>query len=268
MTDGIYGAICGDIVGSLYEWDNIKTKDFDFFDDFSFFTDDTVMTLAVGMALTECDGNYENLSQTAVQQMQKLGREYPDAGYGGQFEMWLNDSHPQPYNSWGNGAAMRIAAVACFAKSLAEAKELSHKVTVVSHNHPEGLKGAEATTVTAYLALQKKSKQEIKEYITQNYYMLNFTLDEIRPTYKFDVSCQGSVPQALEAFFESSDFEDAIRNSISIGGDSDTIGAICGAVAGAYYGVPEKIRAFVQSKLDNNLRNILTEIEEKYPKRS
>lgn len=265
MTDGIIGAICGDIVGSLYEWNNIKHKDFDFFDADSFFTDDTVMSIAVGTALAKCNGDYTDLSRRAVEAMQSLGLKYPDAGYGGHFAMWLHEASPQPYNSWGNGAAMRISPIAYFAKSAAEVKDLSRKVTAVSHNHPEGIKGAEATAMAAFLALQGKNKAEIKAYITQNYYPLDFTLDEIRPTYKFDVSCQGSVPPALEAFFESSDFEDAIRNAVSIGGDSDTIGAICGAVAGAYYGVSEKIRDFTFSKLDHNLREHLAEIAKKCP---
>ena len=154
-----------------------------------------------------------------------------------------------------------MSAVAYFAESLEQAKELSYKVTAISHNHPEGIKGAEATAVATYLALRGKPKEEIKEYITQNYYPLDFTLDEIRPAYKFDVSCKGSVPQALEAFFESTDFEDAIRNAISIGGDSDTIAAICGSVAGAFYGVSDNIKKFILNKLDDFLREKLAEIE-------
>ena len=255
------GAIVGDIVGSIYEWDNIKTKDFNFFDDHAFFTDDTVMTLAVAMALKECQGNYENLSQTAIKWMQKLGRKYPDAGYGGNFRAWLNEENPLSYNYWGNGSAMRVSPVAYFAKSLEEVKDLSYQVSAVSHNHPEGIKGAEATAAAIYLALQGKKKEEIREYTVKNYYPMDFTLDEIRPTYKFKVSCQGSVPQALEAFFESTDFEDAIRNAISIGGDSDTIAAITGSIAEAYYGVSDKIREFALGKLDDNLRGYLAEIE-------
>ena len=262
MISGIFGAIVGDIVGSVYEFNNLKSKDFEFFDNRAFFTDDTVMTVAIGTALIQCNGDYKNLSELTIKAMQSLGPRYPDAGYGWHFGQWLCSNNPKPYNSWGNGAAMRVSAVAYFAKSLEEVKELSEKVTAVSHNHPEGIKGAEATAVAVYLALHGKNKEEIKEYITQNYYSFNFTLDEIRPTYKFEVSCQESVPQALEAFFEAVDFEDAIRNAISIGGDSDTIGAICGAVAGAYYGVPEKIRQFALNKLDDNLRQNLAEIEE------
>lgn len=257
----LYGAIFGDIVGSIYEFDNIKAKDFELFDETSFFTDDTVMSIAVACALAECKGNYNNLSQSATDLMRLLGVRYFDAGYGFNFKQWLDSENPQPYNSWGNGSAMRVSAVAYFAKSLEEVKELSYKVTAVSHNHPEGIKGAEATAVAIFLALQGKDKAEIKKYIEQNYYPLDFTLDDIRPTYKFEPSCQKTVPQALEAFFESESFADAVRNAVSIGGDSDTLAAITGSVAEAYYGVPEDIKKFVQSKLDDNLRKKLSEIE-------
>ncbi len=257
----MYGAIFGDIVGSIYEWDNIKTKDFELYDEFSFFTDDTVMTIAVGSALVECAGDYADLSKAAIKQMLKLGRKYPNAGDGARFEQWLLD-YSEPYNSWGNGAAMRISPVAYFAKSLDEVKELSYKVTAISHNHPEGIKGAEATATAIFLALQGKSKEEIKEYIVQNYYPLGFTLDEIRPFYVFKASCQETVPQALEAFFESTDFEDAIRNAISVGGDSDTLAAITGSVAEAYYGVPEKVKRFVGTKLDGYLQKKTKQIEQ------
>ena len=257
----LYGAIFGDIAGSVYEFDNIKTKDFDIFDEFSFFTDDSVMSIAVACALTECRGNYDDLSLKTIKWMKQLGREYPDAGYGGHFAQWLFTQNSEPYNSWGNGSAMRISAVAYFAKTLEEVKDLSYKVTAVSHNHPEGIKGAEATAVAIFLALQGKSKEEIKEYIVQNYYPINFTLDKIRPFYVFHSSCQETVPQALEAFFESESFEDAIRNAISIGGDSDTIGAITGSVSEAYYGVPEKMKKFVLEKLDAHLLEKLQEIE-------
>ena len=260
----LYGAIFGDIVGSLYEWDNIKTKDFELFDEDSFFTDDTVMSIAVACALNECRGNYDTLSQIATGFMQMLGMRYFGAGYGFNFKQWLCSENPQPYNSFGNGAAMRISAVAYFAKSLQEVKELSYKITSVSHNHPEGIKGAEATAVAIFMALQGKSKEEIKEYIVKNYYPIDFTLDEIRPTYEFNETCQETVPQALEAFFEAENFEDAIRNAISIGGDSDTIAAICGSIAEAYYGVPEDVKKFTQEKLDNNLREKLMQIEKKY----
>ena len=189
--------------------------------------------------------------------MQAFGRQFPHAGYGGSFRRWLRDDDPQPYNSWGNGAAMRVSACGWAGQTLDEVKAMSRAVTEVTHNHPEGIKGAEATAVATFLARTGKPMEEIREVIVRDYYPLDFTIDEIRPSYKFDVSCQGSVPQALEAFFESTSFEDAIRNAVSIGGDSDTIGAICGAVAGAYYGVPEEIRLKAETFLDKPLLKTL-----------
>lgn len=257
MYKGVMGAVIGDIVGSRFEWNNHKSKNFDFFDKSCSFTDDSVMTIAVAHALTNCNGNYENLSLEAIKSMQQIGRKYFDCGYGGSFRAWLRSPTPEPYNSWGNGAAMRVSACAYFAKSLNEAEELSHKVTAVTHNHPEGLRGAEATTVAAFMALQGEDKETIKKYIRENYYDIDFKLDDIRKNYTFHVSCQKSVPQALEAFFEGKDYEDCIRNAISIGGDSDTIAAITGAVAGAYYGIPEEICEKGRSYLDDTLREIV-----------
>lgn len=251
-NNGMIGAIVGDIAGSRFEWHNRKTKRFTLLRAKGesrhpcYFTDDTVMTLAVADAIMKWrengGGAYDALSAETVMSMQNFGRRYPHAGYGGAFKRWLKDEFPQPYNSWGNGSAMRVSACGWAGQTLDEVKALSRAVTEVTHNHPEGIKGAEATAVATFLARTGKSMDEIKAVIVRDYYPLDFTLDEIRPAYEFDVSCQGSVPQALEAFFESTSFEDAIRNAISIGGDSDTIAAITGAVAGAYYGVPEDIR--------------------------
>lgn len=254
------GAIIGDIVGSVYEWHNIKTKNFELWNSHSTFTDDTVMTLAVGQALAKCQKQYNSLASVVIKCMQKMGQHYSNLDYGLNFRFWLSASEPKPYESFGNGAAMRISPVAYFATSLDEVKKLSQIITGVSHNHPQGIKGAEATAVATYLALNNKTKDEIKNYITQNYYHLNFTLDEIRNDYYYDSSCQGSVPQALQAFFESINFEDAIRNAVSIGGDSDTIAAITGAVAGAYYKIPPNIIQKALTYLDNNLLIILSEI--------
>lgn len=255
------GAIIGDIVGSRFEWDNRKSKDFKLFNYKCRPTDDTVMTLAVASALLECDGDYTGLAGATVSAMQSMGRNYPDAGYGGRFREWLKASEPKPYDSFGNGAAMRISPVGNIAGSIAEAKELSKTVTEVTHNHPEGIKGAEAVAVAIYLAKTGKSLLEIRDYIEQNYYPLDFTLADIREDYTFDVSCQGSVPQAFMAFFESTDFEDAIRNAISIGGDSDTIAAICGGIAECYYGVPAGIRAQALAFLDGRMMKILNAFE-------
>ncbi len=261
------GAIIGDVVGSRFEWDNIKTKDFELFTDDCLVTDDSVMTLAIAKAIMESNSNFENLSVKAIEYMQKLGRKYPYSGYGGNFARWLHSSNPKPYNSWGNGAAMRVSSVAFAGKSLEEVIELSKKVTEVTHNHPEGIKGAEATAVAIYMAHTGSSLEEIKKYINENYYNIDFTLDEIRDEYTFDISCQGTVPQSLAAFFESTSFEDAIRNAISLGGDSDTLAAITGSIASAYYGIPIDIRKKAIEYLDKYLSEILFEFENRYQKK-
>ena len=267
----IIGAIVGDIAGSRFEFHNRKTKEFSLLvsrgeeERHCYFTDDTVMTLAVAQAIidwrTNGSGDRTDLSAAAVSRMQEFGRRYPHAGYGGAFRRWLEASRPQPYNSWGNGSAMRVSACGWAGRTLDEVKAMSCAVTEVTHNHPEGIKGAEATAVCVFLARQGKSKDEIKAYVSEHYYPLDFTLDDIRAGYSFDVSCQGSVPQALEAFFESTSFEDAIRNAISIGGDSDTIGAICGAAAEAFYGVPDEIRAKAMTFLPRHLLGVLERAE-------
>ena len=259
------GAIIGDIVGSRFEWHNIKSKEFEFLTYKCSPTDDSIMTLALAQAILVSKPDYSDLSQNAVECMQRVGRNYPDCGYGGKFRRWMFSSNPQPYNSFGNGAAMRVSPAGFAATSLEEAKVLARKVTEVTHNHPEGLKGAEATAVAIYMARTGSSILEIRDYIDQNYYPMNFTLDGIRKDYRFDVTCQGSVPQALMAFFESTGFEDAIRNAISIGGDSDTIAAICGGIAEAYYGIPSDIRKHALTFLDERLLQILVVFENKYP---
>lgn len=257
------GALFGDIVGSIFEWDNRKSKQFDLYQKKMFFTDDSVMTLAIAKALMEHRDTGKDLGVLTIQNMQDLGRRYPDAGYGGNFELWIYDENPQPYNSWGNGSAMRVSACGWVAETVEEAKELSRAVTVVTHNHPEGIKGAEATAVAIYMARQHCSKAEIKAAM-QKYYPLQKTLAEIRPEYEYDVSCQGTVPQAIQAFLEAEDFEDAIRNAISLGGDSDTLAAICGSMAEAYFGVEQKQIDFVMGKLDKFLGDICEEFGKKY----
>ncbi len=251
------GAIIGDIVGSRFEFWNYRGKDFKLFTDECVATDDSVMTLAVALALMQAEGDMSALPEQAVACMQMLGKAYPYAGYGGMFSWWLDKEDPKPYNSYGNGAAMRVSACGFWGNSLEEVKALSYAVTAVTHNHPEGIKGAEATAVSVFLARQGKSKEEIKRYVCENYYPIDFTLDEIRNTYCFNETCQDTVPQALEAFFESTSFEDAIRCGISIGGDSDTIGAIVGGIAEAYYGIPDEIRLKATSYLDKGQANIL-----------
>lgn len=260
----ILGAIIGDIVGSRFEWNNIKTKQFEFFSKQSFVTDDSVMTLAIAKAFTECKEDYSDLGEKTIHYMQLLGRKYPDSDYGSFFSVWLNSRDPKPYNSYGNGAAMRVSAVGIVGKSLEETIKLSRIVTEVTHNHPEGIKGAEATAVAVYLAKSGRTIKEIRKHIHELYYDLNFTLDDIRPSYYFDVTCQGTVPQAIVAFLESTSFEDAIRNAISLGGDSDTLAAIAGSIAGAYYGItPEFSKKFV-TFLDDKQLNIINEFHLKY----
>jgi type I restriction enzyme M protein len=259
------GAIIGDIVGSRFEWNNNRSKQFDFLTYKCSVTDDSIMTLAIAKALLESKADYSDLSENAVKYMQDLGRKYPNCGYGSQFREWIFSDKPRPYGSYGNGAAMRVSACGFVANSIEEAKQLSKAVTEVTHNHPEGLKGAEATVVAIFLARSGKNLLEIRDYITRNYYKLNFTLDGIRDSYEFNESCQDTVPQALQAFFESKNFEDAIRNAISIGGDSDTIAAITGGIAEAYYGIPTEIRKHSLTFLDERLLKILVEFENKYP---
>ena len=259
------GAIIGDIAGSRFEWANHKSKEFDLLTYRCSPTDDSIMTLALAKAILESKPDYSDLSENAVCYMQEIGRKYPDCGFGGHFHQWIFDDCPQPYNSFGNGAAMRVSPAGFAANSIDEAKLIARKVTEVTYNHPEGLKAAEAVAVAIFMARRGSSMLEIRDVITRDYYPLGFTLDDIRPTYRFDVSCQGSVPQAFEAFFESTDFEDAIRNAISIGGDSDTIAAICGGIAEAYYGIPSGLRKHALTFLDKELLQILAGFENKYP---
>ena len=259
------GAIIGDIVGSRFEWNNYRAKDFEFLTYECFPTDDSIMSLALAQAVIISKPDHTDLKDNAVECMQRIGRNYPDCGYGGSFYNWIFSENPKPYNSFGNGAAMRVSAVGFAANSLDEVKEMSRLITEVTHNHPEGIKGAEATAVAIYMARKGSSIFEIRDYIDKNYYPMNFTLDSIRDTYQFNETCQDTVPQALMAFFESTGFEDAIRNAISIGGDSDTVAAICGGVAEAYYGIPADIRKHALTFLDEDLLKILTVFENQYP---
>ena len=262
------GAVIGDIAGSRFERNNCRSKNFEFLNEKCTFTDDTVMSLAVCDALLKSAGNRSSLPEQAVISMQSLGRHYPDCGYGSRFGRWIFSESPQPYGSFGNGAAMRSSGCGWAARTLEEAKSLSRAVTAVSHNHPDGLKGAEAEAACVYLARTGASMQEIRGFFTENYYRIDFTLDSIRDSYEFDATCRGSVPQAFEAFFESDGYEDAVRNAISIGGDSDTLAAVAGGVAEAYYGIPEKLRKRAVSFLDGRLLKILGRFEADYPPRS
>ena len=247
----MYGAITGDIVGSIYEFNNIKTKDFVLFRDGCIFTDDSVMTVAVEKWLLD-SGTVDRLNgEELVLLMQYFGRKYPNIGYGSRFFDWLASSNPKPYNSWGNGSAMRTSGTGWFGHNMEDVRTAARMSAEVTHNHPEGIKGAEATAAAIFLARTGKSKEDIREYIEKEFgYNLHQTCDEIRPTYEFNESCQGTVPQAIIAFLESTDFEDAIRNGISLGGDSDTLACITGGIAEAFYGgVPKKILEKVKSIL-------------------
>lgn len=259
------GAIIGDIAGSRFEFNNYKSKDFKFFTEKCRFTDDTVMTLAIAEAILEADPSYADLGEKAVAAMRRIGQPYPYCGYGGRFRRWMYyEKDPAPYGSFGNGSAMRVSACGWAGKTLVEVKAISKKVTEVTHNHPEGLKGAEAVATAVFLAKSGTKIPQIREYIEKTYYPLDFRLDDIRSTYKFNETCQGSVPEAIEAFLESVNFEDAVRNAVSIGGDSDTIAAIAGGIAGAYYGVPDALRAKALTYLDDRLLKILNDFEEKF----
>ena len=260
------GAIIGDIVGSIYEFDNIKTKNFNLFTNEMFFTDDTVMTIAIADAIMN-GGQHKNF----IQSMKKWGCNYIEKSYGASFINWLTSETSEPYNSWGNGSAMRVSPCGWIAKlnipfeeGLKLTEDLAKKSAEVTHNHPEGIKGAQATASSIFFMRHGKSKNAIeeyknklKDYIQNKYkYDLNFTLNEIRPSYAFNESCQKTVPQAIVSFLESENFEDAIRNAISIGGDSDTLAAITGSIAEAAYGIPEDIKEKAINYLDNKIKEL------------
>ena len=252
------GALAGDIIGSVYEFYGTKSTEFDLFSDASRFTDDSVMTLAVAKWLVEDEAHTLHY---LIYCMQELGHEHPYAGYGGMFLGWLSEDNPQPYNSWGNGAGMRVSPVGLYAKTLDEALALAALTASVTHNHPEGVKGAQAIATSVFLAKEGKSKQEIKDYVEKTFdYNLHRTIAEIRPRYGFDVSCQGSVPEAIIAFLEGNSFEEVIRLAISLGGDSDTIGAMAGAIAACVYPIPDEIA----ERCDKLLTEDLREIKENY----
>ncbi len=250
----MYGAILGDIIGSPFEFDwGDKTKAFPLFTRGCYFTDDSVMTLAVGEALLAVgkDAGTEEIKTAVVRSMRSWGRRYPNAGYGGGFCRGLHSEAPRPYGSYGNGSAMRVSAAGWLYDSLERTREAAKATASVTHNHREGIKGAEATACAVFLARNGKSKEEIRAYITREFhYDLDRTLDEIRPSYHMDESCQRTVPEAVIAFLESTGFEDAVRNAVSLGGDTDTLGAITGSIAEAYYGIPPMLTAQCRERID------------------
>ena len=259
--DCLLGAIAGDVIGSVYEFRSFKGTDFPLFCDYSEYTDDSVMTVANADWLLSGD--------SLLGIMQEYGHRYPTAGYGGMFKDWLWSDNPQPYNSWGNGSAMRVSPVGWAFDTLEETLEAAKQSAEITHNHPEGIKGAQATAACIYLARTGKSKAYIKDYIEDTFgYDLRRTCDEIRPIYQFDGSCQGTVPESIIAFLESTDYESAIRLTVSLGGDSDTMGAITGAIAEAYYGgVPEHIKAEVLKRLPDEFIDVMTRFYQRFVER-
>lgn len=272
----MYGAFIGDIVGSKYEFNNIITKQFPLFSPGCDYTDDTIMTVAVAKAILlsreeqfKRGENGKGFQKFLIEVMQDFGRRYPHptGAYGGSFAKWLRQKNPKPYGSYGNGSAMRVSPCGLAAVTMEEALALARASASVSHDHPEGIKGAEAVSAAVFLAKCGRTKEEIGQYISEHYYNLDFTLDSIRETYKFDGSCQGSVPQAIVAFLESENFEDAIRNVISIGGDCDTTGAIAGSIAWTYYAVQTgSYSGWVYDKFDSAMLEIKAQAMSYLPK--
>ena len=259
----MFGAILGDIIGSPYEFDmGDKTKDFPLFSTESHFTDDTVMTIAVAEALINAPDDEEVIRRQLIAAMQKYGKRYPHAGYGGMFRRWLRDDDPQPYNSWGNGSAMRVSSVAWLYNDIENVRRIARLSAEVTHNHPEGIKGAEATASAIFLGRTGHGKAEIKAYIENKFhYDLSRTCDEIRPSYYHVESCQETVPEAITAFLEGESFEDVIRTAVSLGGDCDTLTCIAGSIAEGFYGIPEQLKLECQSRLSKGLLNVLASFE-------
>ena len=265
----MFGAVVGDIVGSRFRFNNRRTKEFELFTPGCFVTDDSIMTLAVAKAImqtekligaTEHDETFSDkycvtLDQMTVRYMREIGRKYPECGYGGMFSRWIFSKEPKPYNSYGNGAAMRVSPAGFAARTESKAIQLADIITRVTHDHEEGIKGGSAVALAIFLARCGATMDEIRNRMT-DYYDLDFRIDDIRDSYRFDETCQGTVPQAIKAFLESASFEDAIRIAVSVGGDSDTIAAITGSIAEAHYGIPDSIRDAALPYLDNELWGI------------
>ena len=240
------GAILGDIIGSRFEFDRGgKTKEFKLFTNEDSFTDDTVMTVAVAEGLMNAgtDADEQTIKENLINSMQYWGKKYPYAGYGSRFIHWVHADNPKPYNSFGNGSAMRVSSVGFLYDSLERTLEVARWSAEVSHNHPEGIKGAECTAAVMYLSRTGNTKEYIKDYVLNNYdYDLSESLEQLRARHEHVETCMDSLPKALVSFFEGNSYEDVVRNAVSLGGDTDTLGAIAGAMAEAYYGVPEDIR--------------------------
>ncbi len=261
----MYGAILGDMIGSPYEFNRgNKSKDFPLFAAESEFTDDTVMTIAVAEALmkTGVDAKENVIKKELIRSMKKWGKRYPYAGYGTRFVEWLVTPFPKPYGSYGNGSAMRVSSVAWLCKDLEQVRKVARMTAEVTHNHPEGIKGAEATASAIFLARTGADKQKIKQYIEEQFgYDLSRSCDEIRPAYYHVESCMETVPEAITAFLEGNDFEDVIRTAVSLGGDSDTLTAIAGSIAEGYYGVPSELKKECYERVSIDIQEVLQSLE-------
>ena len=257
----MYGAILGDIIGSPFEFDQgNKSKEFPLFSKNATFTDDSVMTIAVGYAFLDAQPNadIEWIRRRLISSMKQYGRMFPYAGYGGMFRRWLKCDDPQPYGSFGNGSAMRVSSVAWLYNDIETVRSMARLSAEVSHNHPEGIKGAEATASAIFLARTGSTKEEIKAYIEDNFgYDLSRSCDEIRPNYHHVETCQETVPEAITAFLEGKSFEDVIRTSVSLGGDCDTLTCIAGSIAEGFYGVPEELKQECRKRLPEELKVVL-----------
>lgn len=262
----MYGAILGDMIGSPYEFDmGNKSKDFPLFSRHSTYTDDSVMTLAVAEAFLELPPRAEDeeIRQRLTDTMRYYGNQYPHVGYGTAFHCWLVRPDPEPYSSYGNGSAMRVSSVGWLFDDLETVRHMARLSAEITHNHPEGIKGAEATASAIYLARTGSTKEEIRDYIELNFdYDLSRTCDEIRPTYHHVESCQGTVPEAITAFLEGESFEDVIRTAVSLGGDCDTLTCIAGSIAEGFYGVPEELKRQCRERLPEDLWKVLGRFEE------
>lgn len=260
MKSLIIGAIAGDIIGSVYEWHNVKSTIFQLFSNNSFFTDDSVLTVATMDSILKGTGFAEAYHE--------YGRNYPNRGYGGSFRSWLHEENPKSYNSWGNGSAMRVSPIGWAYNNIEDVLDQAKKSAEVTHNHPEGIKGAQATAAAVFLARTGSSKAEIKKYIEETFsYDLNRTIDAIRPLYRFNESCQETVPEAIIAFLESTGYENAIRLAISIGGDSDTVACITGGIAEAFYNdVPDLIVEESLRTLTDEIFNVIKAFSDKFRK--
>jgi len=259
------GAIIGDIAGSRFEFDRgDKSRDFEFFTPEDEFTDDTVMTVAVAEALMDAgiDAREDEIKRSLIRSMKAWGKRYPDAGYGARFISWVLTEDPEPYNSYGNGSGMRVASVGWLYDSMERTREVARWTSEVTHNHPEGIKGAEATAAAIYLARKGAGKDEIRHYIEEEFsYDLSRSLDEIRPNYHHVEDCMHTMPEAYQCFLEADSFESCIRNVMYIGGDADTLAAIAGSIAEAFYGVPATLRAQAETYLSSDVKAVIERFE-------